>query len=641
MIKRLFLAVLLLASTQQLTAQVKKYEIKDFFRNPEKSRFQISPEGDQISYLAPWNNRMNVHVQKIGATAATRITSVTDRDISGYFWKNNSTLIYVRDFGGDENFHLFVATTDGKKEKDMTPFPNVRVQITDALEDFPNEVLIEMNKENPELFDVYRLNIVTGDLKLVAKNPGNISSWVTDHTGAIRAAVTTDGVRTSLLVRDKPDGEFRKLLENDFRESVSPLFFTFDNKNLYAASNLERDKQAIVLLDINSGKELEVVYEHPEVDVSDLMYSRHRKVLTMIGYETAKYEYHFLDEETKQMYAKLEAQLKGYRISIASANKAETKFIIRTYSDRSLGSAYLYEKATNKLTKLHEISPWIKESDMAEMMPITYTSGDGLTIHGYLTLPAGVKDPKNLPVVINPHGGPWARDSWGWNPEVQFLANRGYAVMQINFRGSTGYGRKFWESSFKKWGLTMQDDITDGVKYLIRQGIADPKRIAIYGGSYGGYATLAGITLTPDLYACAIDYVGVSNLFTFMNTIPPYWKPYLEMMYTMVGNPGNPEDSIMMRKVSPVFNVDNIKCPLFIAQGAKDPRVNKAESDQMVEALKKKNIEVQYMVKDNEGHGFRNEENKFEFYGAMENFLNNHLQAKKEFPVQSTPPQMR
>ena len=278
---------------------------------------------------------------------------------------------------------------------------------------------------------------------------------------------------------------------------------------------------------------------------------------------------------------------------------------------------------------------------MSEMQPISFTTRDGLTIHGYLTLPTGIKEVKNLPVVVNPHGGPWARDSWGWNPEVQFLANRGYAVLQINFRGSTGYGKNFWMASFKQWGQTMQNDITDGVKYLVGQGIADPKRIAIYGGSYGGYATLSGITTTPELYACAIDYVGVSNLFTFMRTIPPYWKPYLEMMYTMVGNPTNQADSVMMHKFSPVFNVDNIKCPLFIAQGAQDPRVNKAESDQMVEALRNRNIEVQYMVKDNEGHGFHNEENKFEFYGAMEKFLYTHLIQQGKSPLQLAPPQTR
>ena len=255
-------------------------------------------------------------------------------------------------------------------------------------------------------------------------------------------------------------------------------------------------------------------------------------------------------------------------------------------------------------------------------MCIRDRSRDGLTIQGYLTLPKGV-DPKNLPVVVNPHGGPWARDGWGFNPEVQFFANRGYAVLQMNFRGSTGYGREFWEKSFKQWGKTMQDDISDGVKWLIDEGIADPKRVGIYGGSYGGYATLAGLTFTPELYACGVDYVGVSNLFTFQNSIPPYWEPFKEMLYEMVGHPQ--KDSLLLRDASPVFHVDNIKAPLLIAQGKNDPRVNKDESDQMVEALKKKGIDVPYMVKDNEGHGFRNEENRFDFYGAMEQFFFKYL----------------
>ena len=259
---------------------------------------------------------------------------------------------------------------------------------------------------------------------------------------------------------------------------------------------------------------------------------------------------------------------------------------------------------------------------MAEMKPIAYTSRDGLLIRGYLTLPKGV-EPKNLPVIINPHGGPWARDGWGYNPEIQFLANRGYAVLQMNFRGSTGFGRKFWEASFKQWGLAMQDDVTDGVNWLVKEGIADPKRIAIYGASYGGYATLSGITRTPDLYAAAVSYVGVSNMFTFMKSIPPYWKPFLAMMTEMVGSEEN--DKAQLTATSPALNADKIKTPLFVAQGAKDPRVVKAESDQMVEALKKRGIDVDYMVKDNEGHGFQNQENQFDFYEAMEKFLAKHL----------------
>ncbi len=257
------------------------------------------------------------------------------------------------------------------------------------------------------------------------------------------------------------------------------------------------------------------------------------------------------------------------------------------------------------------------------MKPITYRSRDGLTIHGYLTLPRG--GGRNLPMVVNPHGGPWARDSWGYNPELQFLANRGYAILQVNFRGSTGYGRKFWEASFKQWGRTMQDDVSDGVAYAIKEGVADRKRVAIYGASYGGYATLAGLAFTPELYACGVDYVGVSNLFTFMKTIPPYWKPMLDMLHEMVGDPE--QDKELLAAVSPVLHADKIRAPLFIAQGAKDPRVNKDESDQMVAALKKRGIDVEYMVKENEGHGFHNEENRFEFYEAMERFLDKHLRA--------------
>ena len=312
-------------------------------------------------------------------------------------------------------------------------------------------------------------------------------------------------------------------------------------------------------------------------------------------------------------------------MNIPWSTKAEDKFIVRVYSDRSLGAYYIYDKTADKLTKIADIGPWLKAEELAEMNPIEYKSRDGLTIQGYLTLPNGytMETAKDLPVVVNPHGGPWARDSWGFNPEIQFLANRGYAVLQMNFRGSTGYGRKFWEDSFKQWGLTMQDDVSDGVKWLVSKGIADPKRVAIYGGSYGGYATLMGIVKDPDQYAAAVDYVGVSNMFTFMNTIPPYWKPMLDMFHEMVGDPK--KDSALLASVSPVFHVDRIKTPLFIAQGANDPRVNKAESDQMVEALKKKGVVVEYMVKANEGHGFHNEENRFDFYRAMEKFLGAHL----------------
>ncbi|MEO8511947.1 MAG: S9 family peptidase [Ignavibacteria bacterium] len=607
-------------------SSVREIPLRDFFRNPEKTSYHVSPNGKYISYLAPFNDRLNIFIQELGTENSIRITGVAERDISSYIWGNDNTILFARDNAGDENFHLFSVDTKGNNLKDLTPFENVRVNLIDELEDSKTDILIEMNKRNPELFDVYRLNFETGEMSIAAENPGNVSAWVTDHDGKIRIAATTDGVNTGIMYRDSEEDPFKTVLKTNFKENLTPLLFTFDNKYIYASSNLGRDKSAIVKYDIKNAVELELLYEHPEADVTILGHSKKRKVLTSISYTIWKRERIFLDEEIKRIFMKLEKELEGYEIVITDIDDEENVYMVRTYSDRSMGANYIYDKRTDAVTKISDVSPWINESEMAEMKLISYKSRDGLNIRGYLTLPLGAEH-KNLPVVINPHGGPWARDSWGYNPEIQFLVNRGYAVLQMNFRGSVGFGRKFWESSFKEWGRTMQDDITDGVNWLIHEGIADPKRIAIYGGSYGGYATLAGLTFTPDLYAAGVDYVGVSNLFTFMKSIPPYWKPYLEMLYEMVGNPEN--DHKLLQDASPVFHVDKIKAPLFVAQGRMDPRVNINESDQMVEALKKRGIEVPYMVKDNEGHGFQNQENRFDFYEAMEKFLAKHLLGEK------------
>ena len=604
--------------------------MEDFFKNPEKYTFRISPDGQYLAYRAPYNNRMNIFVQKLGEDSVIRITEELERDIANFIWGNNERLLYIKDFGGDENFHIFGVDRDGGNVQDLTPFEGVRAEIVDELEDNENEILIQTNQRNLQIFDVYLLNFITGEMKMVAENPGNIVQWMTDHDGKLRVAITSDGVNNSLLYRNTEADSFKTVITTNFKEALSPLFFTFDNKNLYASSNLGRDKSTIIIYDPQTAKELEVIYEHPEVDVYGLRYSRKRKVPTVITFETDKTQFVFLDKEAEDMYKKVQNELPDYSISFTRNNKDEDIFLLLAYNDKQPGKYYYFDKKANKLNFLHETSPWIDEANMASTKPISYTSRDGLKINGYLTVPKGV-EPKNLPVVVNPHGGPWYRDSWGFNPEIQFLANRGYAVLQMNFRGSTGYGREFWEASFKQWGKTMQDDITDGVHYLINEGIADSTRIAIYGGSYGGYATLSGITKTPDLYAAAVDYVGVSNMFTFMNTIPPYWEPFRDMIYEMVGDPQ--KDSLLLAEASPIFYVDKIKTPLLVAQGAKDPRVNVAESDQIVEALKNRGIDVEYIVKENEGHGFQNEENRFEFYRAMEKFLDIHLNKTEEHAV--------
>jgi dipeptidyl aminopeptidase/acylaminoacyl peptidase len=445
---------------------------------------------------------------------------------------------------------------------------------------------------------------------------------LTDHHGRLRAATAADGVTTSVLYRDDESKPFKKIVETDFRAAVDPLFFTFDDKRLYVNSNRGRDRKVIVELDPATAKEGRPIYEHPEVDIDSLAYSRKRHVLTEVGYVDWKSQRKPLEPLTKAIYDDLGRQLPGFEVALGSHTRDEDRFIVYAASDRSRGTTYVYDVKKRSLIKLAESAPWLAEADMAPMKPIVYRSRDGLTIHGYLTLPVG-KEPKNLPLIVNPHGGPWARDVWRFNSEVQFLANRGYAVLQMNFRGSTGYGRKFWEASFKQWGRTMQNDITDGVEQMKRQGIADPTRIAIYGVSYGGYAVLSGVTTTPDLYAAAVDYVGVANLVTILKNLPPYWEPQRQQFYAMMGDPE--KEKALVDDASQVNHLDRIKTPLFVAQGARDPRVNKIESDQIVEGLRKRGVTVEYMVKDNEGHGFRNEENQFDFYGAMETFLAKYL----------------
>jgi dipeptidyl aminopeptidase/acylaminoacyl peptidase len=596
--------------------------LEDFFRNPEKTSFKLSPDGEHIAFLAPWSQRMNVHVQRTGSGEAHRITAATERDVAGYGWANNGRIVYVQDKGGDENFHAFGVDLDGSNAVELTPFEGVRVQFVDELEDDDDHMLIATNQRDRRLFDVYRLDVHSGEMELVAENPGNVSGWLTDNAGRLRVAMTSDGVNTSLLYRDGEEEPFRSLITTSFKDILAPLYFTFDDRKLYVSSNLGRDRQAIYEWDPQSAEHGELIFEHPEVDVSGLLRSKARKVITGVAFTTDRRHYAFFDEQRRQLQETLEAKLPGYEVVVASRSRDERKVLVRTYSDRSLGAYYFYDRDGGDFQKLVDVSPWIDENEMAGMRAVEYEARDGKTIRGYLTLPVG-EPARPLPVVVNPHGGPWSRDSWGFNPEVQFLANRGYAVLQVNFRGSVGYGKSFWQAGFKEWGRSMQDDITDGVRWLVDQGVADPARVGIYGGSYGGYAVLAGLAFTPELYACGVDYVGVSNIFTLLESIPPYWELQRQMLYEMIGHPEQEAD--LLEAASPLFHADRIRAPLLVAQGANDPRVKKAESDQIVAALEERGLDVPYLVKEDEGHGFRNEENRFEFYRAMETFLSDHL----------------
>ena len=614
--------------------------LEDFFRNSEQTAYQISPDGRHLAFLAPYESRMNVFVQSIDETAhlgtPRQLTFETARSVGSYMWADNDRIVFSKDEGGDENYHLFGVRLDGSDLRAYTDFPGVRASIIDDLEDVPGKIIIGLNRRNPEAFDPYRLDLDTGQLELLAENPGNWQGWTTDHEGRLRVVYAiVDGVNTQILYRDTEDEAFRPVLTTNFKEEVSFLLFTPDNRNVWATTNLHRDQSALVLMDPRTGEELEELYAHERYDVGSISYSQRRKKLLGVfctGHRTPIR--HFFDEEAHRRREQIDALFPGLRCGVADMDKSEDHALLFVGSDRTRGAYYYYHFPTGRLAHIADTAPWIVADDMVEMHAVRYTTSDGWDIEAYLSLPKGVelvqegdtlrlKNGAPVPVVVNPHGGPWARDYWGYSSEVQFLCSRGYAVFQMNFRGSTGYGRRFLEASYKQWGLKMQDDITEGVQWLIRSGIVDARRIAIYGGSYGGYAALAGICFTPHLYCCAIDYVGVSNLFTFLQTIPPYWRPMLEMMHEQVGDPEG--DHEQLAATSPALHADRICCPLFIAQGANDPRVNKAESDQMVEALRARGIAVEYMVKDNEGHGFRNEENRFAFYRAMERFLHQHL----------------
>lgn len=603
--------------------------MRDFFRNPEVAGFQISPDGAQLAFLKPWNNRLNVYVCDLDGGNERRLTSATKRDIRIMFWKGNTRIVFLQDDGGDENWHIFVADLGAQAgtERDLTPFPGALADVVDDLEDNDQEMIVAINNRDPQVLDVFRLNVDTGDLTMIAQNPGSVVGWITDNAGNVRLATESDGVTANLLYRKTPQDPFHTIITTDFRQTCQPLFFDFDDAHFFAASNIGRDKMAIVRYDPDANQEVQVLFTHPDVDADDLYRSKIRKVITAIGFTTWKPEYHFLDAVTEARHRYLAEKFPGRQVNVTSITRDESRMVVTVSGDHYPATFHYYDAQSGDVRLLATARPWLNEDHLAVTAPISYTSRDGLTIHGYLTLPRGL-DPVNLPVVVHPHGGPWHRDVWGYDPEVQFLANRGYAVLQMNFRGSTGYGRAFWEASFKQWGRAMQDDITDGVQWLIAQGIADPKRVGIYGASYGGYATLAGLTFTPDLYACGVDYVGVSNLITFQETFPPYWLPMLQMSYEMVGHPEN--DAEMLRAGSPALNAHRITAPLLVAQGANDPRVKKAESDQMVEALRARGVEVEYMVKDDEGHGFSNQENKFQFNRAMELFLSQHLGGRAE-----------
>lgn len=599
------------------------------FGNPERAGTQISPDGKHLSYLAPDDkNVLQVWVRSRDKDDARKITNDPKRGIRRYFWAfDNKHVLYLQDTGGDENFHLHKVELETGKSTDITPFDGVRVQNIFLEEKFPTTIVLSMNQRDKRVFDLHKLDLATNQMELIEKNPGNVLGYVLDPNMKPRAGMTmgaNDGVQT-LIVKDQEKDAWRPLKSWPSEEQGAPIAFTEDGKALWIIANHNANTARLLKLDIASGKE-EVIAEDPEFDVSNAFSDRKRKIPLAVAFEKAKTEWTILDQSIAEDFKYLASVRRG-DFDITSTTVDDQTWIVSYDADDGPATAYLYDRVNKKATYLYSNNSKLEKVKLARMEPIEYKAKDGLLIRGYLTLPIGV-EPKNLPTVLLVHGGPWARDSWGYSGLVQFLANRGYAVLQVNFRGSTGYGKQFLNAGNREWAGKMHQDLIDGVDWVVNKGYANPKKVAIMGGSYGGYATLVGLTYTPEVFACGVDIVGPSNIITLLNSIPPYWAPMKAIFTKRVGDLATEES--FLRERSPLYKVDRIKAPLLIGQGKNDPRVKQAESDQIYDAMKKAGLPVQYVIYADEGHGFARPENSLHFFAITEKFLYEHLGGRAE-----------
>jgi len=601
--------------------------VSSFFDNPEIAGAQISPDGEWLSYLKAYQGKLNVFAKRIGTEDEIQLTADTERPVTGYFWSiDASKILYVQDKGGNENFHVYALPVDGTatpEARDLTPYDGARAQIFAVPEETPNRIFIGMNQRNPQLMDGYWLDLDSGDMTMVAENTGRHLGYMLDHDQKARVAVGQNmGGGTDIFARDTEDAEWRTIASYPADENVNPIQFHKDNQRIYVSSDHgETDLQQLVLMDITTG-ETEVVERDPlgEVDFGNAVFSGKTDELIATVYQGDKTRIYFKDPEWERDFEKIEQLHDGFP-GINGSTLDERTFMISFNDPTDPGATYLYDRDTGEAEFLFRPRPWLEGKGLADMEPVSYEARDGLTIHGYLTTPRGV-EANDLPLILVVHGGPWARDGWGYQPEVQLLANRGYAVLQINYRGSTGYGKAFLNAAVKEWAGAMHDDLVDGVRWAVDEGIADADRVGIYGGSYGGYATLVGLTFTPEVFACGLDYVGPSSLVTLIEAFPPYWRPFLEgTFYRHVGDPSNIDDVEDMQARSPLNFVDQIEDPIMIVQGANDPRVTKQESDQMAVALRDRGIPVTYLLAENEGHGFANADNRMALYRSMEVFF--------------------
>jgi dipeptidyl aminopeptidase/acylaminoacyl peptidase len=608
-----------------------KYKVEDYFARPKASGFQLSPNGKYMSYREKdENSKRHVYVKDLATGKSQRIIEEKEELIRTYGWINDERLVYLMDKGGNENYHIYAVNLDGTNNIDLTPFEDVRAGIINMLKEQKDFIIIMMNKNNKQVFEPYKLNVITGEMVQLFENKdveNSIQGYDFDKDGELRAYTKLiNGVEMELYYRDLTTGEFNLVKRMKWDDAFGIVAFNYASANkdeAYVVTNLDSDKSRIVLYDFRKNSVIMEVFSNPDYDVSNMSVSRKRNYETdYFSYEGEKNVIIPVSDFYKDFHKRMETEFKDKEFGITDYDDDENTFLIMVQSDKLYGTYYQYDVKTKTFTLLYDLMPQLKEEDMAEMRPVTFKSRDGLTIRGYVTLPKESLQGKKVPLIVNPHGGPQqVRDSWGFNSETQLFASRGYATLQVNFRISGGYGKEFLRAGFKQVGRKVMDDVEDGVKYVIEQGWIDKDKIAIYGGSHGGYATLMGLIKTPDLYACGVDYVGVSNIFTLFESIPEYWKPFKKILNAVWYDLDNPEEATIAKEVSPVFQADKIKKPLFVVQGANDPRVNINESDQIVVKLREKGFDVPYMVKYNEGHGYSHEENSLHMYKCTMGFF--------------------
>jgi dipeptidyl aminopeptidase/acylaminoacyl peptidase len=611
-----------------------------FFGDPEITGAQLSPDGRFIAFIKPWSGTRNIWVKKTEEPfeKAKLVSADTKRPIPGYLWsRDGKYILFVQDQAGDENYNVFavnpsddpVPGSAAPPARNITQASGIRAVLYAVPKSEPDILYAGLNDRDKAWHDLYKIKISTGERTLLRQNNDRITGWIFDNKDKLRLALRSTNAGDTEIHR--VDGaELKKIYSCNVFESCDPVAFNKDDSRLYLATNRgdDLDLTRLDLLDPETGT-ARVVESDPlkRVDFGGALISELNHEILATSYLDDKVRLYWKDESYEADYGLLQKKLGNKQIDFRSHSEDENLWLISATSDTEPGETYLFNRKTKQLVLQYRIREKLNREFLAPMQPIRYKSSDGMEIPAYLTLPKGLT-PKGLPVIVFPHGGPWARDAWGYDAGAQFLANRGYAVLQPNFRGSTGYGKKFLNAGNLQWGEKMQDDLTWGARYLVEMGTADRKRIGIMGASYGGYATLAGVAFTPDLYAAAVAYVAPSNLITLLESIPPYWEQIRALFYRRMGNPNTPQGIAQLERQSPLNSAAKIKTPLMVVQGANDPRVNKRESDQIVIALRDRNFPVEYLVAPDEGHGFARPVNSMAMFAAAEKFLARHLRGR-------------